>query len=599
MNPSSRFTHTDIAKPKTHSSRAFKACWLEDVASGAAVSENVGSENTDCPYQEACQFIGHIPALQKAFGSKISVTLTEATSNIVLRSENQFHGDQQHRMSLRKHLYELVSDAATERRYSPLTRAQASGFVKKLKYDRDLHSFANSVEEQIESRLDKPYCFGDPKELTLTELADGAARMLIHVSADDGTLKELVSKVLDHVDSPINCNRPDATGYAKYLGFADIRTNSPKSPIAMALLVPPRDLRHDRNVFLSVGLYGPLFGAEGFPCTPYSMHDPETGGAYCAQSCLIMALTALADRDATILGSFDLTVAAQAKPATTERILPVRGLDFNEMEKVINVEGNASAYATSFDMGPLRQKQFCRLVDAYVSARCPVIVGVHSDRWNHRPLDKGEPHTVVVTGVRRGGGGAPINEVSELVVHDPSGYPYMVRPIEECSRAALDLPGAQVPVLFTGSKMIQFHAVECLDYLEQNHVEEFNRFILPICEEDWADPVFRELLEEKPGIEPGNDYDIQLIHSDDILRAYGRPQCSSEATRRRLAGMHSASTGWEHASKLKQETESLPPGWFWAVTLFRQGSMSALWLFSAETSPESESPQDPIRVDFQ
>ena len=420
---------------------------------------------------------GHLDAIYEAYSEKIAVTLTESSSNIVVRSENQFHGEQRHRMSLRKHLYELHASSSTDLPIGPFTNEHVRGFAEKLKRSPRLAKYSGNVLGATNRAIPSSSIEDNDHDMVSSVIED-AAKMFAFVGLDSNDFTIVVEEFIKHIRTPFDCQGLESKKLAKYLGFVDLRTNSPRSPIALALLVPPRDLRHDQDATIIQGLYGRLFGGHTFPCSPFSMHDPTTGGAYCAQACLIMVLTILADRGARIVGSFDLTIAALFPEApehptkSSNRVFPVKGLRFDQMQNVLNSEicGSSSMYREfSFDLSGRRA--LSRLIDAYVSARCPVILGVHTSVWNRQ--QNGAAHTLVVVGFRRNRFSP--REITELIIHDPSTAPYIVRPIDECVLAATPLYGWRIPVIFSADQSIEIHAATCLDFIYKHHTKDHHR----------------------------------------------------------------------------------------------------------------------------
>ena len=132
--------------------------------------------------------------------------------------------------------------------------------------------------------------------------------------------ERLEQRVMLHAMAPLACHPlPPEISLGRYVGFVDLRSHGTRSPIALALLVPPRYLRHDPDVSIITGHYGYLFGGCGFSSTVFSMHDGVVSGARCSQACVIMALAMLSDRNARVIGSYDISFLGRSAPTTEQK----------------------------------------------------------------------------------------------------------------------------------------------------------------------------------------------------------------------------------------------------------------------------------------
>jgi len=258
--------------------------------------------------------------------------------------------------------------------------------------------------------------------------------------------------------------------FGQYLGFLDLRRHYTQSPIALALLAPPRHLREDPLTFIALGDYAPLFGAPSFPCTPFATHERAISGAVCAQSAAFIQLVALADRGARMFGPY--TISMLATEETDERVTPVqgdlpidcvrsrqpanafersfkiRGLTPGEIARVLRkceVQGAEVRVKTADN---LCDKLVTRLLDAYVRARYPVIVIVDSEEWYRDAASRGiispeqydsikknpEAHAINVFGIRYREDGDL--QKAQVVVHDSANHPYEVRGMGDLLGAA-------------------------------------------------------------------------------------------------------------------------------------------------------------------
>jgi sugar phosphate isomerase/epimerase len=70
-------------------------------------------DQTDCPHRSLCRSLArHLGPIEAAYGPSIKVTLSETSTSIVVRAEQQFHHEERHRLTLRKHFCELIADAS-------------------------------------------------------------------------------------------------------------------------------------------------------------------------------------------------------------------------------------------------------------------------------------------------------------------------------------------------------------------------------------------------------------------------------------------------------------------------------------------------------
>lgn len=454
----------------------------------------------DCPYQAYCdESADEFARLIEVYGSEIRVTLAESSYSIVVRSEHQFNRQTRQRLALRKHLYERANPALP---YQGLA------------------------------------C--DPFDAVAVEEFD------------------------------------------EYLGFVDMRLNSPESPLALGLLVPPRRYRADPSAFLITGEYGPLFGSHAFPATVYSKHDPNTSGAHCAQACLIMAVGALCDRGARLEGSHTLTYLA-ATPAGTATppaaISPcvaafpdparlplyyyqVTGLTPEQcFQALLRCRTNPVHLDFDSPRDGTQDRLAERYVEAYVYARLPVILFVHTKSWwpkQPEPEEDRRGHAVVIVGTRRFQvmGLVPADQRRWLITLDPGHLPFYEKLIEP----ALDAGWAfgrerrqakglapRLRLLAVADRWLRVHASACVDYLRGHPVYQ------------------RELPAYFAAAAAGHsDYRIRLFKKREIwfcLLANELP----------LPG-----------AVVQEALTALPDGRFWCVIGYHQGAVHRLWIFDAE-----------------
>jgi hypothetical protein len=358
-------------------------------------------------------------SLTRAYTNAIKNVLSEPSTSLVIRSEQQFHGRDRLRFSQRRHFFEVLRS---------------------------------------------------PK-----------------------------SKALKHLGT--RCTPLDAGDrLGEYIGFVDLRQFYDVSPLALGLLAVPRSMREDPAITVITGDYGPLFGAHSFQSTVYSMQDPDTTGAMCAQICAIMVLGMLADRGAEIKGSFTLTYLAALQrqqrqqslsgglPAMLKRVdeeagtdalfsFPVGGMSPRELRDVLQACG-ASADLICLDASDVRRGS--RLIEAYIYAKFPVILAVDAWTWKPKHLRPSEPetspHAVTVVGLRRDACGG---DLPSLIVHDPASQPFWERKVSECFEAAYAMDKLnKLIIVGTADSGITRHANDCIEGLLDDPLEDEVRLAL-------------------------------------------------------------------------------------------------------------------------
>ncbi len=210
--------------------------------------------------------------LAGAYGPCIRVTRTERSSNIVTRSESNFNLAQQTRLTIRRHVYEWEGEEKPPFRW--FTPGIAAAIMDELMLQKVANTavIREKLSSLLETALDRPACKDD-----LAKAADEIAAAA-RLNAEDS---EKVRMAVGRHTRPM-LGPPSTTnggGYGKYLGFVDLRTVSMRQPIALALLVPPRAMRHDPDTYIVTGNYGRIFGATSFSCTPFSTHARKVSGA--------------------------------------------------------------------------------------------------------------------------------------------------------------------------------------------------------------------------------------------------------------------------------------------------------------------------------
>lgn len=538
-------------------------CLLEQQSCGALNEVDPGRRS--CPEMEYCQASSRaLVPLENAYGSWIKVTLAEPSSSIVVRSEHQFNKQERRRLGLRKHLFELSS------RHGPSLsrqRRQNRPFLLDEGFVELVEELAESSKTTVPSTFMRALkkCVG-AEYLDFDSFRDELARHLsLQMNAADQFWLDLVAS---HAFPPADCYRmEDEDRFGHYLGFLDLRPNSWKSPLALGVLGLPRRFRHNPDAQFITGNYGPLFGGPAFAGTVYSMHDPKTGGAPCAQACAIMALGMLADRGARISGNYTLTYLANrgqrqkhqagdtagAENGHLGHDLPAgrvrfsfkardAGLTPRQLELVLNERG-VSARLFDAPADPANARLVRKLVEANIMARFPMILAVDSQTWwPWRKEVRHAGHAVVVVGYRR-----LANHPGELslITHDPGFIPFYERPFDDCKDACAAYSSAdKFHIVVVAPRFVTVHAHQVLKSLSRE--PDF---------EPYPDPA------------ENSDYRIALVVRDDLAdRIYARP--AYPRVQRRFV--------W---NLQRAFNENLPRTAYWCVAGMKDHRIKRAWLF--------------------
>jgi hypothetical protein len=449
--------------------------------------------------------------LQLAYGQGIRVTMGEPSSSIIVRSEHQYTQDVSHRFAIRQHIHELRRASGEAPQNGPAIPC-----------------------EMIEPGHD----------------------------------------------------------FGEYLGFIDIRPKADIAPIAMGVLVPPRWLREDPFAFIITGLYGYLFGGCGFPASIYNMHEENLSGARCAQACIIMVLAALSDRGAKIAGSFEISVmagedrhfnpqafgsqAARDKNCIRRLVPPgptaffiIEALQVAQVRQLLcDRDLGVSPFSITFDPD-VTARTATRVLEAFILARFPVIVAVHTSIWWGPKYSEG--HGVVIVGIRRC---SHDKDALTFVAHDPAYKPFGERSAEVTFAAALRYKREnKIQCVAVADAGITVSLLSCIRILRQN------------------DPFFRSLqgtvtigqsadrhLRQAEGGEreedtPGRDFRIRLCSHNEVLYKLWDNSYTLVSCR-----------------KLQEQLSArLPDGRYWCIGGYEAGKLKRVWMFDANPVPSSPS----------
>jgi hypothetical protein len=531
-------------------------------------------------------------SLSLCYGEGVAVTLAEPSASPVVRIECAFNPSLEHRESIRKHLFEVNNWSDKNRQYV-ISLATIESLRNHL---RECFGLRKTKNTNLSLEIDV-FC-NSLKQVT-GQYRGNIARDLIDANAK--TAKVLQERRQQYRDicrqvfgSSFQCfrNANQELSLGRYLGFVDMRLYSEIASVALALLVPPRKLRHDPSAFIITGNYGEIFGGHGFECSVYSMQDPLNSDGKCVQSTLVMALALLSDRGAKVIGTLDITGRAMSKDSlsneTNKAMLPeivskqdeygieglqeIGGLAAEQTIHILNKNPSVGVCSSLFQVtrknlveSPKRQlieyQAFARLIDAYVQARCPVICFV-----NFAPIPtEGINHSVLVTGIRRGNRSRSPSfklkhhSITDVVYHDPSRAPFCVKTIEElfeASENSLSKNGTvngTLNAVFAAPKRIMSHA---WDYLKRMRSSK-DPFVM-----EYVAPAFVEKV----------DYEIRLLHRDDI---------QSYVARQSLEKSISLGIADENGS-LQNVRDALEAGWHWVFIGYLDDEPKSVVAYFAE-----------------
>jgi hypothetical protein len=589
--------------PQVEANRARRSCLFEQPSQAVIAKPVVAGQRGHgayvCPYEQDCERTAALLPLDRMYGEHVKVTLTEPSSSIVVRSEHQYNHDERRRLSLRKHLFESNDDCDIS---YDLSHGLVEAVIESLthtyppptQWDQIRKSIHLLAAVHVRKRRSQVR-FTVSRDELLREIQ--VLRVQFEPQLTSDAWDKLLELVLFHAGALLRCRGVSGNeDYGRYLGFVDVRLRSQSSGIAMGLLVPPRRVRHDINASVIIGEYAALFGASSFASSIYTTHDPEHSGARCAQACIIMALALLSDRGANIIGSFTVTFLAKQHstidltddvPADClsrtcpEGAFRISGLTFDEIHAVLNLASSR----TSADAVLLRQHDFnhyraMRLIDAYITARCPIVLLVNSRVWWQRLQDRATPdrgHAVLIVGVRRSQPfPSAVPRVMDLIVHDPGLAPF-------CDVSATDAFMASsvfcshpdrkgfIHLMPVAEEYIKRHAHSCLQVLENRF---YNIGSFQTGEEEricFEDALYWSHYSSPGTIADGTtDYTVYLVHRDDLIARFLPSELASSPVEQK------------DVDGLRQSIDALPSGWYWTIAGYAFGMLKTIWVFRAE-----------------
>ncbi len=193
-----------------------------------------------------------------------------------------------------------------------------------------------------------------------------------------------------------------------------------------------------------------------------------------------------------------------------------------------------------------------RLIEAYVEARCPVIVLVDSKIWWSFEEHVPQPHAITVIGVR---GSSHKVEENALVCHDPGFAPYLERPFNDYFDAAAKYTDAGlIQFIVTADWRLATHGMDCIEWLTA-----FSR------------NMFFNRYSPADGAGSPRDYGIRLLRRDDLLE-FLYPQSLNPSDGRLFAMFRMT------LAELTRDTR------YWCVSTCGDNGRKH-WLFDAEMAP--------------
>lgn len=603
------FSNTVPPLAETFSFRNRRPCRFEECTN--SLERN---DKEPCPFSEVCDMTSKFlsSAFYCAYGYSLRVTLSEPSSNIVSRSEGQYHRGERSRLSLRKHIYEMGA-CNPDIPYRPLSKYAYESIC------RDLNGIPAISSPKVVALVDnllKPLL--SPQDTAWRASEQDYSRTPLWKQLlkpiRDALKNELPKQESDRVfevivnnwASPLNCHPffPSMQPLERYIGFVDLRMHAGRSPVAVAVIAPPRALRHDPKVYLACGEYGQLFGSHAFSGTVFCMHDVMASGARCAQACVTMCLGNLADRGTKLVGGYDLTYWANRNRKIGRRnqdgeclrdaadalsVFPITGLDPYQSKCVLE-QGGAGAHLVHMRSSAVERSIMSRLFVAYLMARYPAVLFVDACVWqqmSEKPETRG--HAVLAIGFRRtstniNGGRACIGD---LVLHDPGRGPYVVRSVHDVFEAMTSFYNKQLMfAVFATQSKIRRSGLECLEALKRTAPGNYQRFIVQPA-----------LLAESHGPHMPHDYDLSLLHHADIpaaisnltLSQYYQDRHAIHATQ---DTSRCGATDGRIYETVRAQVSQVRTAWYWVVTLRLLGRPIVAYLFDSSDGSSFPIPKE-------
>lgn len=532
-----------------------------------------------------------------AYAGGLLVTLAEASSNLVVRGEQQLLSGELRRTAIRKHVFE-GSARISRSRTRCITRGVVEAVARALKQSNasDLAHYYEAVRALAASMSSSDVLTLEQAEDRLFSHMLSQADVPLRDKLGKPTFDEVRGAFAQHVLGGIACRdlaQIDRLG--KYVGYIDLRLSSPDSPIAFAVLSAPRHLRHGQDYRIVQSELGTLYGGPPVYGTVFAMVDPHFGGGCCSTAAILMAIANLADRGGRPVGHLDATVIASvASPVqrvgencirqNTQNAYRSVGLNYAEVGRIlkhpaVNISSSVDCLADA--------TLLIKIAKAYVDARCPLLLfvdceilwrairghsEVHREAGWEAGLENESTHMVVIVGYS--------TEKRELVIHDPSYAPYSRFSTEDLITASRGAAGGDDAEIYSiaciASRRIAFHLMPAITRLRDGAF-------------DSIDYEFYWML-IAPSKYPSFMSELELVHRDDIFDWVSSSSRWLPSDIPVEMHLHR-----EHLHKLEDD-------WYWMVVgseLTEDSSQAAiaspaieykrscLWMISAQVEPTS------------
>lgn len=204
----------------------------------------------------------------------------------------------------------------------------------------------------------------------------------------------------------------------EYIGFIHLRPVSASSIISEAYLAPPEYISEKNGHYIKCrGTYAD-YAPHQVNCVPYI--QPDVTFSVCAQSAMWISLKILSNMTGGYIESYSLPDIQ--KIAKGHVFSDATGLELSVMGRILRMcHINAMIFSSEHDK-KLTYDQLFKTVYAYVESGFPVILAVDT---THLPWWKDvrfhDNHALVVIGHSMSKG-----DISGLIVHDESRYPYQI-----------------------------------------------------------------------------------------------------------------------------------------------------------------------------
>ena len=445
-----------------------------------------------CPFRDYCARVKETPLsdrLRQAYSEPIKNTLSEPSTSVVVRSEQQFHGMDRQRYAQRRHLYEVVRTGTPD----------------------DLSRYGTHC-----TPLDKDDRFGE--YLGFVDLRQ-------HFEVSPLALGLLVQP---------GCIREDPCAY-----------------VIQGEYGPLFGAHSFRSTVYAMQDQSPTIGAKcAQMCAIMALGMLGDRRADIKGSFTLTFLSSLLQQNGnTALSSVKRVEEAMKRLDDGEQDTPLwsfspTGLDPVQLRDVLNC---CAVRATWIDLEhqepvmrgdplPVSYRLALRIIEAYIYARFPVILSVDSHAWKDgKPASEREPrksHAVTIIGARRS---SPSGEISRIIVHDPGWKPFGEMTAERTFFAAREyatrstnkkpgVPRNRISMVPVTTCNIKRHPNECVTWLLEDAFElvDFRPYYLGMA---------------------ATNYDIRLLNRNSLLHVLA-PRQANEIASKMLARTLPESTFW-------------------------------------------------------